>query len=55
LLEQPGHERSTSSFKTIRRHVLYVRPDYLLILDKLESNSTPREFAALLNTGGKGS
>ncbi len=34
--------------KTFRRHVLYVRPDYWLILDELESNGPPRDFAALL-------
>ena len=40
--------------KTFRRHVLYVRPDYWLILDELQSNGTPRAFTALLNTSRPG-
>ena len=42
------------SLKTFRRHVVYVRPDYFLIFDELESDGTPRTFASLLHTDNQG-
>jgi len=40
--------------KTFRRHVIYVRPDYFLVFDEMESDGTPRSFASLLHTDTQG-